>query len=111
FWKPVAAVALLAVLGVMLAPRLFDKTVEQLVAVAEEQRAAGEYSGAIRVYRRALAKASGEERRVILGQLLRCCDELHDDKSALDACLLVMETDPDVSFGKYDYLVAQAVVT
>jgi predicted Ser/Thr protein kinase/tetratricopeptide (TPR) repeat protein len=111
FWKPVAALALVAVLVVTLAPRLFDKTVEQLVAVADEQRAAGEYSAAIRVYRRALAKAPVEERRAILDKMLRCCAEINDDKNALEACLLVMETDPDVSFGKYDYLVAQAVVT
>jgi tetratricopeptide (TPR) repeat protein len=110
--KPIAAVLLAAALAVFGMPRLFDrKTAEQLVAVADEQRQAGEYQAAIRVYRRALGKATGEQRRDILRKMLACCDEIRDDKSALDACLLVLETDPDVSFGKYDYLVAQAVVT
>jgi tetratricopeptide (TPR) repeat protein len=110
--KAIAAVLLITALAVFGMPRLFDmKTAEQLVAVADEQREAGEYQAAIRVYRRALTRTTGEQRRDILHKMLACCDEIRDDKSALDACLLVLETDPDVSFGKYDYLVAQAVIT
>jgi Protein kinase domain len=110
-WKVAAAVLLPLAVLIAIAPRLFDKTVEQLVAVADEQRGAGEYQVAIRVYRRALAKAIGDQRREILGKMLNCCEQIQDDKSALDACLLVLESDPDISFGKYDYLVAQAIVT
>src|SRR5205807_2056442 len=89
---------------------IFDETTRQLVAVADEQHGAGEYQAAVRVYRRALAKAVGGQRRAILRKMLDCCEEIQDEKSALDACLLVAESDPTISFGKYDYLVAQAVV-
>jgi predicted Ser/Thr protein kinase len=109
-WKIGGAVTLTAAVLLALAPFFLNQTVEQLVAVGDEQVAAGETVGAIRVYRRALAKAGGGQRRAILDKILRCCETADDEKNALDACLLVMESEPDLSFGKYDYLVAQALV-
>ena len=53
---------------------------------------------------------TGDERKEILRKMLICCEETRDDKSALEACLLVLESDPRISFGKYDYLVAHDLI-
>jgi predicted Ser/Thr protein kinase len=109
YWKAAAALMLLGTALGVLGP-YFDRTAEQLLTVADEQRDAGDYSAAIRIYRKALGKSSGAMRRAILEKMLACCAAISDDKSAVDACLLVVQSDPDVSFGKYDWLVAQALV-
>jgi predicted Ser/Thr protein kinase len=112
-WKIATAIAATAALALVIAtafgPQVFDKTREELVAWAEESHVQGRHDEAVRVYRRALAKTEGVERREILNKMIRCCGEIGDVKGLVAAALTIVEDDPDASFGKHDFLVAQAV--
>src|SRR5258708_3819859 len=68
--KLAAAVLLTAGVLLALAPRLFDKSVDELVAWGNEQVASGQQTAALRTYARAYRKASGGERRNILQLIL-----------------------------------------
>jgi hypothetical protein len=56
-------------------------------------------------------KSSGAQRRDVIDRLVRCCQAINDPREAVEAAMLVIEDEPGLSFGQYDYLVAQAVVS
>ena len=112
-WKMATAIAITAAFVVVVAlavgPQVFDKTREELVAWAEECHIEGRHGEAVRVYRRALEKSEGAERREILNKMIGCCGEIGDVKGLIAAAFSILEDDSNASFGKHDFLVAQAV--
>lgn len=112
-WKTAAAIAATAALMLAVAlavgPSMFDKTREELLAWAEECHLEGRHDEAVRVYRRALEKSAEPQRRDILNKMIRCCGEMGDVKGLVAAALSIVEEEPGASFGRHDFLVAQAV--
>jgi predicted Ser/Thr protein kinase len=112
-WRLAVAVlgtaSLVMLLALATGPKLFDKTSEELIGWAEDLHLDGRHEEAVRVYRRALDKSEGTQRREILNLMIRCCGEIADAKGLVAAALPILEEMPNASFGKYDYLVAQAV--
>lgn len=111
-WKIGAAVLATAVVILAIAPRLFDKSVEELLAWGKEQAAAGEPVGALRAYGRAYRKADGGQRREILSLILVAARSASKDQSQQkqigDALWDVMDVDPDVSLQEFDYPTMEA---
>jgi hypothetical protein len=104
-----AAVVLAA--GLVVAPRLFDKSVEELIAWGDEEHNAGKHEGAVRAYQRAFSKATGAQREVALERLIRCCRETDDAKQVVPIALKIIESAPEASFGRHDYLIVQSLLT
>ncbi|HEV3005347.1 MAG TPA: serine/threonine-protein kinase, partial [Pirellulales bacterium] len=107
----VVTAAVILAAGLTLAPRLFDKSVEELIAWGDEEHVAGKHDDAVRAYQRAYRKAKGAERAPVLERLVRCCGEMDDTKRVVPTALEIIEHAPDASFGKHDYLVIQALLT
>jgi serine/threonine protein kinase len=107
-WKPVAAAAVTAVVVLALAPRLFDKSAEELLKWADEEQFRGEYASAARIYARAYCKSPEEKRRGILESLLRCGRQANDPKAVAAAVQSIVDVDPDVSFQEFDWAVGEA---
>jgi predicted Ser/Thr protein kinase len=74
--KLAAAVMITAGVLLALAPRLFDKSVDELIKWGNEQEIAGERSAALKTYARAYRKASDRERRNILELIFTCARSL-----------------------------------
>jgi hypothetical protein len=112
-WKLATAVAATASFMLMIAfvtgPQLFDKTSEELIAWAEELHIDGRHEEAVRVYRRALDKSEGVQRGEILDLMIRCCGEIDDAKAFVTTAVPLLKDAPDASFGKNDFLAAQAM--
>ncbi|MBI3862448.1 MAG: serine/threonine protein kinase [Planctomycetia bacterium] len=104
------ALAVLFTAGVLLAlaPRLFDKSVDELIKWANDQQMAGEGSAALKTYARAYRKASNSERRNILEQILACARSMDNPKLVGEAVQDLLAVDPDVSLQEFDYAVADA---
>jgi predicted Ser/Thr protein kinase len=109
-WKLAAVAAATAVLVLAVVPFLFDTSTEQLMAWADRERAAGKPAEAAQMYLKALEKSRGPRRRDLLERIARCCRDLDDPRAAVDLALRVVEEAPDLSFGKHDYLAAQALL-
>ena len=107
-WKPAVAVLVTAVVLLALAPRLFDKSVDELVAWGNEQAASGQQAAALTTYARAYRKASGGERREILQLLLVAARSVKDPKEAASALADIVNVDPEVSFQEFDHAVGEA---
>jgi len=110
-WKMAAAVLITAVLVAAIAPRLFDKSLDELVAWGDEELASGQPDIAAQVYLRAWRRAPAEERQRLAARMVQTCRQLQDSKAAVDLALQIVEFVPEASFGPHDYLVAQALVT
>ena len=101
------AVAITAAVLLAIAPRLFDKSAEELIKWADEQHASGEHGAALKTYARAYRKATGADRPNILESMLRCGREAKDPKFIAEAAQDILEVDPDVSFQEFDYKVGE----
>ncbi|MBX3442642.1 MAG: serine/threonine protein kinase [Planctomyces sp.] len=109
-WKLAAASAATAVLMLALAPRMFDKSYAELVAWGDEEFAAGQTDLAGRVYLRALDRADETQRADLTGRLSETVRRHPDPDAAVGIALRVIDAAPEASFGRYDALVAQALV-
>jgi hypothetical protein len=85
-------------------------TADNLRAWGQEREARGDYAGAFDVYRRAWEKAEGADRHAARADVVRCIRRVDDPKTAVAAARAVIAEDPHASFGRYDHLVALAVV-
>lgn len=110
-WKTGFVVAATAVVAVTLAAWLFEKPYDELVAWGDEESDRGHYAVAAQVYLRALNRANDAQRAELTDRVLRACRNLDDPKTAVDLALRVIEFAPNASFGRHDYLVAQALVS
>jgi hypothetical protein len=83
-----------------------------LTAEADKRHFAGEHAVAVNFYNAALNAATGDRRAEILRAMARCVSEIDDPREALQAALPIVDGKaPELSFGKYDYLVAKAIVS
>lgn len=111
-----AAAALLpavvvAAAGLAVAPRIFDKSVSQLMAWGDEEEAAKKHAAAAGIYRRALAKAEPALREQLLERIVNSVRNIDDEREAIEEALPILDAVPEVSFGKHDFLIAQASLT
>ena len=115
--KLVAAAASAAILTValvlVLAPKLFDKSVDELVNWGEYEHGAGRHYQAVHVFHRAFQRASPSQRSdlQLAWRIERCITDVDESREAVNLALEVIDDLPDASFGKYDFLVAQALLT
>ncbi|MBI3866760.1 MAG: serine/threonine protein kinase [Planctomycetia bacterium] len=113
--KPAAAAlftaATVLAVGLTVAPMVFDKSVEELIAWGDEEHLAGRHEDAVRAYQRAFSKSTGADRASALQRLIRCCREVNDSRQVLPIALKIIESAPEASFGKHDYLIIQALLT
>lgn len=108
-WKLTAAVVVTAAVVLAIAPRLFDKSVEELVAWGEEELREGRPEIAAEVFQRAWSHSDDSQRKQLAPRLAEAIRSMNDSRQAVDAALKLIEYAPDASFGKHDYLVAKAV--
>jgi predicted Ser/Thr protein kinase len=112
-WKIATAIVGTAGFMLMIAiatgPQLFDKTSEELIAWAGELHSDGKHVEAVRVYRRALEKSQGVQHNEILNLMIRSCGEIDDARKFIAAAVPILKDAPNASFGKHDYLAAQAL--
>ena len=108
-WKVAATVLVTVAIMVAIAPRLFNKSVDDLIVWGNEELREGRPEIAVEVLHRALSRCDDTQKAQILPSLVEAIRGMEDSKLAVTAALKVMETDPETSFGRHDYLVAQAV--
>ncbi len=60
-------------------------------------------------FRRAWSRGDESQRRMIAPQFAEAVRSTDDANAAVDAALEIIRIDPDVSFGKHDYLVASSI--
>ncbi len=109
-WKIAATALVTALVALAIIPPLFDRSYEELVQWGNEELASGHADTAARVYDRAWQIATQQQRRELVGSIVLACRDMEDAKAAVDLALQVFEFVPDTSFGRYDYLIAQALV-
>ena len=109
-WKIAATIVVTAVLAVVIAAPLFDKSFDELVAWGDEEMATGNPNVAAQVYLRSLRSASDDEKPLVVDRIVQTCRSLDDPKAAVDLAMQVIELAPDESFGPHNYLVAKALV-
>jgi len=109
-WRMAAAVVLTAAVVLAVAPRVFDKSVEQLIAWGEEELRDGRPELAAQVLRRAWSRSEPEQRQALAPKIAEAVSQMNNAPEAVDLALSVLDTAPEVSFGKHDYVVAQALV-
>jgi hypothetical protein len=109
-WKIAAAVLATAAILLAISPRLFDKSVEELIAWGNEQVAAGDPLGGLRAYARAYSKGTGADRRKILPLMLVASrsPSIKDHKQVGEALWNIVDVDPETSFQEFDYAIMQA---
>lgn len=110
-WTIAAAVLITAAIAVGVAATMIEKPYRELVTWGDEELAQGNASTAATVYTRAFHKADDQEKKQLVGRFIDTCKQLDDSKKALDLALLILPLAPRESFGKHDYIIAQALVT
>jgi len=107
----VAAVLLLLV-GIVFAagPLVFDRSFADLVAWGDEELAAGEADNAARIYGRAFRKGSDIERASLADRIARVSRQLDDSALVVSIAVPALQFAPEISFGKHDYSIAQALL-
>ena len=112
-WKIGTAVVVTALLMLVIAvsagPRLFDRTQEELIVWAEEHHADGRHRKPSTSIGGRWKKPREPQRNQMLRRMVECCREIRDAKELIAVALPILDEFPEASFGKHDYLVAQAV--
>ncbi len=109
-WKPAVAVLITAVLVGLLAPRWFDKSFEDLMAWGDEELRTGRPQVAAQIFERAWQRSAPTQHEQVLPRLAETIRVLDDAQEAVDLALKVVKQAPQATFGKHDFLVAQALV-
>lgn len=114
-WKIATTVAstvvVTAVLAVLIAAPLFDKSFDELIAWGDEELARGNPNVAAQVYLRALHNATESEKLLSVDRIVKTCHSLDDPKAVVELAMQIIDVAPAKSFGRHDYLVAQALVS
>ena len=108
--KLAATAAIAAVLAILIAAPLLDKSFDELVAWGDEEVAQGNPAVAAQVYTRALRRASDHGKYLLVERIVKTCRAMDDGKTAVDLAMQVIDIAPAESFGQHDYLVARALV-
>lgn len=108
-WKIAATVLVTAGVVAVVAPRLFDKSVEDLVAWGDEELKNGNPDIAVQIFQRAWSRSDPAQRSQLLPNLTNAIQAMNDSKQAVEAALKVIELSPAASFGKHDFVVAQTL--
>jgi serine/threonine protein kinase len=113
-WKLGAAVAATAAMvlatTLALAPRWFDKSVDELIKWGNEEFSSGHNEVGLQAYVRAYRNAPPDKRPRILELMLNCARGVKESQKAGSILSEVLDVDPDVSFQEFDYWVADAKV-
>ncbi len=109
-WRILATVATTALLTVLVVLHFTNRTITELRAWGREREAQSDHVGAIDVYQRAWQKAQGKERDEIREDLVRCVRAVEDPRVAMKTALAILREDAHANFGRYDYLIAQALI-
>ncbi|TVP96867.1 MAG: serine/threonine protein kinase [Planctomycetaceae bacterium] len=109
-WKPATAVLATAVVVAILSPILFDRSFDELLLWADEEFRSGRPVVAAQVYERAFHKADAQHRDEVSAKLAEAIRAIDDPTQAVPLALTVAERLPQASFGRHDFLVAQALV-
>ena len=104
------ALFLTAVVAVAIAAPWFDRSFDELVAWGDEELTIGNANVAAQVYTRALKSASEQERLLVFNRIVQTCRLMDEAKAAVALAMQIVDLAPEESFGKHDYLVAQALV-
>ena len=111
-WKSAAAVVLPAAVvlaaTLALAPRWFDKSVDELVQWGKEQYDAEHNEVALQAFVRAFKMAPPEQRPDIMEWMLLCARGVKDQDQAVGILKEALDVDPDASFQEFDFQVAVA---
>lgn len=114
-WKTVttAVATAVAAAALTLAATLLvsDKSYDELIVWGDEELANGQPDVAARVYSRALARAEGAQRMQVAERMVQTGRQLDDGKTAVELAMQVIDLLPEASFGKHDFLIAQALVS
>jgi serine/threonine protein kinase len=108
-WKMATAMIVTAILVAAISSRLFDKSFEDLQTWAREELRDGHPEIALQVYERAWSRGDEAQRKQIIPQFAEAIRMSNDPKTAVDASLSLLRFEPNLSFGKHDYLVASAL--
>lgn len=108
-WQLLTTVLVTAAVVAAIAPRLFDKSVDELIAWGHEELREGHPEIAAQVFQRAWSRAENAQRQLLVPQLAEAIRAMDDSGQAVELALKLMEFAPDTSFGKHDYVVARAV--
>jgi predicted Ser/Thr protein kinase len=109
-WRMAAAVVLTAAVVLAVAPRLFDKSVEQLIAWGDEELRDGRPELAARVFQRAWTRSDPAQRALLAPQFAEAVSQLDNGAEAVELALQILDVAPESSFGKHNYVVAQSLV-
>lgn len=110
-WKLAATACLAAVVSLVIAAQVFNRSYEDLVAWGDEELATGNTVVAAQVYSRAWTKGNESQQRQLIDRIVQTCRLSESPAETLELALKVVELDPAVSFGDRDYLIAQALVS
>jgi predicted Ser/Thr protein kinase len=108
-WRMAATILVTAALVGTVAPRLFDKSVAELVVWGDEEFKRGNPEIATQIFLRAWNRSEPARRTELVPHLADAIKEITDPKQAVEAGLKVIELAPDVSFGKHDFVMAQSL--
>jgi len=109
-WKPATTVLATAIVVAILSPIWFDRSFDELLVWADEEYRSGRPVVAAQIYERAYHKAEAQHRDEVLMKLADAIRAIDDPTQAVPLALAVAERNPQASFGKHDFLVAQALV-
>jgi tetratricopeptide (TPR) repeat protein/predicted Ser/Thr protein kinase len=109
-WRTAAIALAAALVAFAIAMMVMDRSYEDLIAWGDEELAAGRHAVAAQVFQRALDRGGAAHRAEASERLARAIRELDDPQQAVDLALQIVNDSPRLSFGKYDFLVAQALV-
>lgn len=109
-WRLIVTAGVTAMVVAVLALIWLDRSVADLRAWGKEREQRGDLAGAIEVYQRAWQKATGTERADIQADLVRCIGTIDDAEVAVKTARPLLAGDPNLSFGKHDYLLTQALI-
>ncbi len=109
-WRIATAIIVTAAIMAFLTPRLFDKSFDELLAWGNEELQAGRPQVAAQIFQRAYARGGSGQQDVAMAAIADAIAQIDDTLVAVDLALRAVETNPRLSFGKHDYLVAQSLV-
>ncbi|MGN6135763.1 MAG: serine/threonine-protein kinase [Aureliella sp.] len=110
-WRVAATALAAAALTLVIASQLFDRSFDDLVAWGDEELASGHVDVAAQVYSRALKQASAAQQGLLVERIAQTCRGLDDPQAATKLALQILPIAPDISFGRHNFLIAQALVS
>jgi predicted Ser/Thr protein kinase len=109
-WRIGSAMLATAVVMLLLVPRIYDKTFDELMKWGQEELQSFRAPVAAQIFQRAHTKGQGAQQELALNKLAEAIGQFDDDQDALALAKEAIRMDDRLSFGKYDLLLAQSCV-